>query len=50
MFPEPSFTCLTNVPVKNFQVPQWVSLRRELPFSRAFLYMPLEFLNKSSPD
>jgi len=28
------------------QVPQW----RELPVSRTFFYVPLGFLNKSSPD
>jgi len=32
------------------QAPKWGPLWRELPVSRAFFYMSLKFLNKSSSD
>jgi len=50
-FPEPSFICLSKIPGKRtfLQVPQRGPLWTELPVSRAFFCMSLEFLIKVLP-
>jgi hypothetical protein len=50
-FPEPSFICLSKIPGKRtfLQVPQRGPLWTELPVSRAFFCISLEFLIKVLP-